>query len=104
MKNAQYWMEYLERLAEGQERGTIKPVQAVEMNNTVGKVISLAKATLEAQRMKSKVGGSMKTIQALDMGEETPPALSEENVQGMARRDGRPPCEDGLSPSPSPSC
>lgn len=27
-----------------------------------------------------------------------------QNVQGMARRDGRPPCEDGLSPSPSPSC
>jgi hypothetical protein len=29
---------------------------------------------------------------------------SSANVQGMARRDGRPPCQDGLSPSPSPSC
>jgi hypothetical protein len=27
-----------------------------------------------------------------------------QNVQGMARRDGRPPCQDGLSPSPSLSC
>jgi len=26
------------------------------------------------------------------------------NELGMARRDGRPPCQDGLSPSPSPSC
>jgi hypothetical protein len=74
MKNAQYWMEYLERLAEGQERGTIKPVQAVEMNNTVGKVISLAKASLEAQRMKSKTNG-MKTIQSLDFGDDTPSLL-----------------------------
>jgi site-specific DNA-methyltransferase (adenine-specific) len=31
-------------------------------------------------------------------------SLDSPNVQGMARRDGRPPCQDGLSPSPSPSC
>lgn len=29
---------------------------------------------------------------------------SRQNDKGMARRDGRPPCEDGLSPSPSPPC
>jgi hypothetical protein len=69
MKNATYWMEYLERLAEGQERGSIKPVQAVEMNNTVGKVISLAKASLEAQRMMEKTK-SMKPIKALEFDSE----------------------------------
>jgi len=65
MKNANYWMEYLERLASGQENGSIKPVQAVEMNNTVGKVISLAKASLEQERMKMKTAG-LKTIPCLD--------------------------------------
>jgi len=30
--------------------------------------------------------------------------INPENVQGMARREGRPPCENGLSPSPSPTC
>jgi hypothetical protein len=70
MKNATYWMEYLERLAAGQESGKIKPVQAVEMNNTVGKVISLAKAALEAQRMKEKTKG-MQTIRSLEFDEET---------------------------------
>ena len=58
-------MEYLERLAEGQEEGNIKPVQAVEMNNTVGKVISLAKASLEAQRMREKTK-NLKTLPMLD--------------------------------------
>jgi hypothetical protein len=74
MKNATYWMEYLERLAEGQERGTIKPVQAVEMNNTVGKVITLAKASMDAQRMMDKTKG-MKMIQSLEFDAETPPAI-----------------------------
>lgn len=73
MKNATYWMEYLERLAEGQERGTIKAVQAVEMNNTVGKVISLAKASLDAQRMMEKTKG-MKAIRALEFDAD-PPAI-----------------------------
>jgi len=73
MKNATYWMEYLERLAEGQERGTIKPVQAVEMNNTVGKVISLAKASLDAQRMMEKTKG-MKAIPSLEFDAD-PPAI-----------------------------
>jgi hypothetical protein len=34
----------------------------------------------------------------------TDSALDAENEIGMARRDGRPPCQDGLSPSPSPPC
>lgn len=73
MKNAQYWMEYLERLAEGQERGTIKAPQAVEMNNTVGKVIALAKACLESQRMKAK-SANMMPIPSLEFN-------SSENLQ-----------------------
>ena len=70
MKNATYWMEYLERLAEGQERGTIKPVLAVEMNNTVGKVIALAKASMDAQRMAEKTKG-MKVIHSLQFDNES---------------------------------
>lgn len=68
MKNTQYWMEYLERLAEGQETGKIKAPQAVEMNNTVGKVISLAKTAIEYQRLKNNLGGKAETIPALEMG------------------------------------
>ena len=71
MKNATYWMEYLERLADGQERGTIKPVQAVEMNNTVGKVISLAKAALDARRLMEKTKG-MTAIPTLEFDADPP--------------------------------
>ena len=69
MKNAQYWMEYLERLAEAQESGRIKPVQAVEMNNTVGKAISLAKTNLEYQRMKHALGEKAVTSPMLESSE-----------------------------------
>ena len=69
MKNAQYWMEYLERLAEAQEKGAIKPPQAVEMNNTVGKAISLAKTSLEYERMKQKLGEKAVTIPMLESSE-----------------------------------
>lgn len=74
MKNAEYWMEYLERLAEGQESGTIKPAEASEMNNTVGKVVSLAKATLEAQIAREKTKG-LKTIKTLEL----PPENSQDH-------------------------
>jgi hypothetical protein len=71
MKNATYWMEYLERLAEGQEKGTIKPNQAVEMNNTAGKVISLAKASMDAYKAMEKTKG-MSVIPALQYEQSKP--------------------------------
>jgi len=67
MKNTQYWMEYLERLAAAQETGRIKPVQAVEMNNTVGKAISLVKTNLEYQRLKQSLGEKAAVIPMLEL-------------------------------------
>ena len=69
MKNATYWLEYLERLADGQEKGKIKAPQAVEMNNTVGKVIALAKTTLEYARLKNHLGSKSPVIQMLESGD-----------------------------------
>lgn len=66
MKNANYWMEYLERLADGQEKGEITHSDACEMNNTVGKVIAFAKVQLEAQRMRDATK-SMRMLPMLEM-------------------------------------
>jgi hypothetical protein len=66
MKNAQYWMEYLERLSAALEKGTTKPVQAVEMNNAAGKAISLAKLLLEYQKLKHVLGNKVVTIPMLE--------------------------------------
>jgi hypothetical protein len=63
-------MEYLERLAEGQESGRIKPAAAVEMNNTVGKAISLAKCSLDYQVMKAKLGDKANIIPMLEASKE----------------------------------
>jgi hypothetical protein len=71
MKNATYMMEFLERLAEGQEKGTIKAADAMEMNNTAGKWISLNKAALENLRLKDKTKGKL-TIRSLEFDEEPP--------------------------------
>lgn len=57
MKTANDWMKELEALYEGQKTGKIKPPAAVEMNNTIGKVINLAKLQLEYQRSRQKSDG-----------------------------------------------
>lgn len=53
MKTSADWLRELEELYDGQKAGRIKPVQAVEMNNTVGKVIALTKLQLEYARVQA---------------------------------------------------
>ena len=71
MKNATYVNGFLERMMEGFEKGTLKTADAVEMNNAVGKWISLQKAALENLRLKDKTKG-MQSIRTLEFDEEPP--------------------------------
>jgi hypothetical protein len=66
MKNAKDWLKELEDLYEGQKTGRIKPVQAVEMNNTIGKVISLTKLQLENQKLQGSLGDKAPRVPMLD--------------------------------------
>lgn len=66
MKTTADWINEIEALYEGQKSGKVKPVQAVEMNNTIGKLISLTKVQLEYQRMKQSLGAKAVTIPMLE--------------------------------------
>ena len=52
MKTSADWLKEIEDLYEGQKTGRIKAAQAVEMNNTIGKLISLTKLQLEYNKLK----------------------------------------------------
>lgn len=69
MKNAQYWNEYLERIAEGQKNGSIKPKQAAEIKKTAKLAISLTKLQLDYQRMKQTLGEKAVVIPMLESSE-----------------------------------
>lgn len=74
MINTTYWMKNLESLFEAQRAGTIKAADAAEMNNSVGKVIALARASLEEQRALEK----SKSLMPILTAESTAPPIASE--------------------------
>jgi hypothetical protein len=55
MKNASDWMNEIEELYEGQKSGKIRPPQACEMNNTIGKAIAHARGQMEKARLNNQL-------------------------------------------------
>ena len=55
----------MEQLFDGQKAGRIKPVQAVEMNNTFGKVLGLLKLQLEDNKLRVHNGDRMNQLPKL---------------------------------------
>lgn len=68
MKTTTDWLKELEELYDGQKTGRIKPVTAVEMNNTIGKVIALAKLQLEYNRARKTMQANGEKIPMLETG------------------------------------
>lgn len=66
MKTSADWLQEIENLFEGQKEGTIKPAQAVEMNNTIGKLIGLTKLQLEYNKQRQATGNKQATIPMLE--------------------------------------
>jgi hypothetical protein len=52
MKTDQQWLQEINDLYEGQKTGRITTVAAVELNNTLGKLIGIRKLKLEEEKMK----------------------------------------------------
>jgi hypothetical protein len=69
MKNTTDWTNALNDLYTAQDEKTISPVQAVEMNNTAGKVIGFLKLQLEYNKLRLQTKGKIAKIAML----ETPP-------------------------------
>lgn len=59
MKTSADWLKEIEELYDGQKSGRIKPPQAVEMNNTIGKLISLTKLQLEYNKAKKDLSSQI---------------------------------------------
>ena len=55
MKTSADWLKEIEDLYDGQKCGRITPPKAVEMNNTIGKLIALSKLQLEYNKMQSQL-------------------------------------------------
>jgi len=66
MKNSADWMKEIEDLYEGQKTGRIKAVQAVEMNNSIGKMIALIKLQLEYNNLRHRLGANCVKIAVLE--------------------------------------
>lgn len=64
--NAKEIHQELEELFKGLKSGKIKPPQACEMNNAVGKMINLAKLQIEYTRLQRELGPSAPNIPALE--------------------------------------
>ena len=66
MKNIKDWTDKLAALYAAQEEGTIKPAQAMEMNNTAGKVVSFLKLQLEYNKSRQQTGNKLAQIEMLE--------------------------------------
>ena len=66
MKTTADWISEIEQLFDAQKLGRIKPSQAVEMNNTVGKLIGITKLQIEYHKLKQQCGSKMTKIPTLE--------------------------------------
>lgn len=66
MKNAAEWLKEIEDLYEGQKTGRITPPKAVEMNNTIGKLIAFTKMQLEHHKQQTQLKEHAAKIPQLD--------------------------------------
>lgn len=70
MKTAKQWMEEIENLYEGQKTGRIKPPQACEMNNTIGKAIAVTKLAIDGARFQRELGNKAPDLPMIDAPKE----------------------------------
>lgn len=66
MKTIQEIHEVLDRVIDGLEKGEMKPPQAVEINNAVGKKIGLIKVQLEYNNIRGRMGDKSQVIPLLE--------------------------------------
>lgn len=68
MRTSNDWLKEIEELYEGQKNGSIKAPQAVEMNNTIGKLIHLTKLQLEYNKLRRQLDDKASQIPMLESG------------------------------------
>lgn len=73
MKTSQDWLKEIEELYENQKSGQTAPPQAREMNQTIGKVISLTKLQLEYNKRCKRNEDGPPAIPMLEAGKDAPP-------------------------------
>jgi hypothetical protein len=66
MKNTTDWTNALNELYADQKAGTVKATDAVEMNNTAGKVIGFLKLQLEYNKLRLQTKNKIAKIEMLE--------------------------------------